>query len=75
MNTPAVDRALDRVPDLVRATRLFVRTSVLPLEDAHDGDVTAAGGDALRVELQAAAREPASSVRTCRSSSAGRAWG
>ncbi len=57
MNTPAVDRALDRVPDLVRATRLFVRTSVLPLEDAHDGDVTAAGGEALRVGLQAAARE------------------
>ena len=42
---------------LVEKVREFVRTEVLPVEDAHDGDVAAAGGDDLRVRLQAAARE------------------
>jgi len=47
---------MEALETLVRATRGFVRTRVLPLDDEHDGDIEAAGGDALRVELQAAAR-------------------
>ncbi|WP_435742035.1 acyl-CoA dehydrogenase family protein [Nocardioides sp. SYSU DS0663] len=43
--------------DLVSRTRDFVRASVLPLDDEHDGDIEAAGGDDLRVRLQALARE------------------
>lgn len=43
--------------ELVTATRAFVREVVLPLDDEHDGDIEAAGGEALRVELQSAARE------------------
>ncbi|WP_309504668.1 MULTISPECIES: acyl-CoA dehydrogenase family protein [Nocardioides] len=42
--------------DLAAATRDFVERLVLPHDDEHDGDVEAAGGDALRVELQAQAR-------------------
>jgi acyl-CoA dehydrogenase len=42
--------------DLAAATREFVERVVLPIDDEHDGDVEAAGGDALRVELQAQAR-------------------
>lgn len=42
--------------DLARRTAEFVRREVLPVEDAHDGDIAAAGGDDLRVKLQAAAR-------------------
>src|SRR6478752_2290064 len=42
--------------DLAAATREFVERVVLPVDDEHDGDVEAAGGDALRVELQAQAR-------------------
>jgi hypothetical protein len=45
------------VADLTARTQKFVREVVLPIEDRFDGDVTAAGGDALRRELQAAARE------------------
>lgn len=45
------------VADLVSRTQDLVREVVLPVEDAFDGDVTAAGGDDLRRELQAAARE------------------
>ncbi|SEP05426.1 acyl-CoA dehydrogenase family protein [Trujillonella endophytica] len=45
------------VPQLVERTREFVRTEVLPVEDRFDGDVTAAGGDDLRRQLQAGARE------------------
>lgn len=45
------------VEALVAATRDFIRTEVLPLDDEHDGDVEAAGGEALRVRLQARARE------------------
>lgn len=44
------------VQTLADSTREFIREHVLPLEDSHDGDVTAAGGDAFRVELQHAAR-------------------
>jgi acyl-CoA dehydrogenase len=43
--------------DLVARTRAFVDSHVIPVEDAHDGDVTAAGGDALRADLQKLARE------------------
>lgn len=42
---------------LVAATRDFIRTEVLPIDDEYDGDVEAAGGDALRVRLQGIARE------------------
>ncbi|QIG45697.1 acyl-CoA dehydrogenase family protein [Nocardioides anomalus] len=40
---------------MVARTEEFVRREVLPLDDEHDGDVEAAGGDALRTRLQAAA--------------------
>ena len=56
MNKPPADRARGQVADLVVATRRFVRDSVLPVDDAHDGDVAAAGGDALRITLQDSAR-------------------
>jgi acyl-CoA dehydrogenase len=42
--------------DLVARTHEFVRLEVLPVEDRFDGDVTLAGGDHLRRELQGAAR-------------------
>ncbi|MCC3314008.1 acyl-CoA dehydrogenase family protein [Nocardia africana] len=45
------------VHELAERTRTFIRDRVLPLEDAHDGDITAAGGDTFRVDLQQAARE------------------
>jgi len=43
--------------DIVERTTTFVREHVLPHDDLHDGDIEAAGGDALRVELQGAAAE------------------
>jgi acyl-CoA dehydrogenase len=43
--------------DLVAQTRELVRASVLPLDDEHDGDIEAAGGEAARTALQDAARE------------------
>ncbi|WP_137723130.1 acyl-CoA dehydrogenase family protein [Prescottella subtropica] len=43
------------VLDLVERTRVFVRETVLPIEDVHGGDITAAGGDRVRIELQAEA--------------------
>lgn len=45
------------VTELVDKTRTFIRDVVLPIEDRHDGDITAGGGDTLRVELQQAARD------------------
>ncbi|CAJ1493227.1 acyl-CoA dehydrogenase family protein [[Mycobacterium] kokjensenii] len=45
------------VSALVDKTRAFVEDVVLPVEDAHGGDIAAAGGDAVVKELQAAARE------------------
>ena len=45
------------VDAIVRTTQEFVRSEVLPIDDEHDGDVAAAGGDGLRVVLQAKARE------------------
>ena len=44
------------VAELVTRTRQFVRDEVLPVEDTFDGDVTAAGGDHLRRQLQEGAR-------------------
>ncbi|WP_406034291.1 acyl-CoA/acyl-ACP dehydrogenase [Nocardioides sp. NBC_00163] len=44
------------VADLAARTRDFVRNEVLPIEDRHDGDVTDAGGDVLRRQLQTQAR-------------------
>ncbi|MEU5841597.1 acyl-CoA dehydrogenase family protein [Rhodococcus sp. NPDC047139] len=46
----------DHVQDLIARTEQFVRDEVLPVEDAHGGDITAAGGDAIRSELQKAAK-------------------
>ena len=43
--------------DLVARTREFIADQVLGIDDEHDGDVDAAGGDGLRVRLQEAARE------------------
>jgi acyl-CoA dehydrogenase len=45
------------VGELAARTRAFVREEVIPHEDRSDGDVTAAGGDELRRQLQAGARE------------------
>ncbi len=45
------------VQSLADRTRAFIRERVLPIEDAHDGDIAAAGGEKLRVELQRAARD------------------
>ncbi|AKS35890.1 acyl-CoA dehydrogenase family protein [Mycolicibacterium goodii] len=38
-------------------TVAFIRESVLPIEDAHGGDIEVAGGDNLRQQLQAAAKQ------------------
>ncbi|WP_241383904.1 acyl-CoA dehydrogenase family protein [Rhodococcus sp. CH91] len=46
----------DHVRDLIARTEQFVRDEVLPVEDAHGGDITAAGGDAIRADLQKAAK-------------------
>ncbi len=46
-----------RARELAEATRHFVGETVLPVEERHDGDITAAGGDELRVRLQRGARE------------------
>lgn len=43
--------------DLVARTQAFIRSTVLPLDDEHDGDIEAAGGDALRLQLQQQARD------------------
>jgi acyl-CoA dehydrogenase len=42
--------------ELTARTRAFIAESVLPVDDEHDGDVEAAGGDVLRASLQAEAR-------------------
>jgi alkylation response protein AidB-like acyl-CoA dehydrogenase len=48
---------LSALEDLVTSTQAFIRSSVLPLDDQFDGDIDAAGGESLRIELQTAARE------------------
>ncbi|OAK56230.1 acyl-CoA dehydrogenase family protein [Rhodococcoides kyotonense] len=45
------------VENLVQTTRAFVREYVLPIEDENTGNITDAGGDTLRLELQRAARD------------------
>jgi alkylation response protein AidB-like acyl-CoA dehydrogenase len=44
------------IDDLVARTRAFIDTHVIPVEDEFDGDITAAGGDRLRLDLQDRAR-------------------
>ncbi|MBJ8348303.1 acyl-CoA dehydrogenase family protein [Antrihabitans sp. YC2-6] len=44
------------VASLIERTRAFTREVVLPIEDRHGGDIAAAGGDDVRIELQAAAK-------------------
>ncbi|GAA1936458.1 acyl-CoA dehydrogenase family protein [Nocardioides hwasunensis] len=44
------------VQDIVARTSAFIEEAVLPVDDEYDGDVTAAGGDDLRVRLQTEAR-------------------
>ncbi|MFX1758546.1 MULTISPECIES: acyl-CoA dehydrogenase family protein [Rhodococcus] len=46
----------DHVRDLIARTEQFVRDEVLPVEDTHGGDITAAGGDVIRADLQKAAK-------------------
>ncbi|WP_300539136.1 acyl-CoA dehydrogenase family protein [uncultured Nocardioides sp.] len=45
------------VQPIVERTRALVREVVLPLDDEHDGDIEAAGGEPVRARLQAAAKE------------------
>lgn len=45
------------VEEIAVAVAQFVETNVLPIDDEYDGDVEAAGGDALRLRLQGIARE------------------
>lgn len=45
------------VEELAARTAEFVRRTVLPVDDAHKGDIAAAGGDTTRIHLQSAARE------------------
>ncbi len=45
------------VQPIVERTRALVREVVLPLDDAHGGDIEAAGGEPVRARLQAAAKE------------------
>ena len=46
----------DETTSLVERTERVVREVALPLDDAHDGDIEAAGGEAARSTLQDAAR-------------------
>lgn len=41
---------------LVQATRDFIAAQVLPIDDAYDGDIEAAGGESMRLKLQSNAR-------------------
>ncbi|MFC7449030.1 acyl-CoA dehydrogenase family protein [Rhodococcus daqingensis] len=45
------------VQALIERTRAFTRDVILPIEDEHAGDITAAGGDALRIGMQRAAKD------------------
>ncbi|MDG4830646.1 acyl-CoA dehydrogenase family protein [Solwaraspora sp. WMMD1047] len=45
-----------QIDDLVARTRAFIETHVNPVEDEFDGDVAAAGGERLRIDLQEKAR-------------------
>ncbi|MFC4604947.1 acyl-CoA dehydrogenase family protein [Rhodococcus kronopolitis] len=49
----AVDLAYSgEIADLIKRTREFTRDVVLPIEDEYGGDITAAGGDELRIRMQ-----------------------
>lgn len=54
---PPVDAAPGGPAALVGRVRELVRGDVLRLEDEHDGDIAAAGGDEARLRLQDAARD------------------
>jgi acyl-CoA dehydrogenase len=43
--------------DLATRTDQFIKSVVLPIEDSHGADISAAGGDALRRQLQSAAKQ------------------
>jgi acyl-CoA dehydrogenase len=43
--------------DLAVRTAKLIRSTVLPIDDEHDGDIEAAGGASLRLDLQNAARK------------------
>jgi acyl-CoA dehydrogenase len=47
---------MTELSDLVARTRQFIATEVLPVDDEFNGDITAAGGAAVRARLQSAAR-------------------
>lgn len=47
----------EELASLVARTRAFVREHVLPIEDAADGDIEAAGGEDVRLQLQKLARD------------------
>ncbi len=53
----AIDLCYDTdVDEIVRATEQFITDTVLPLEEEFAGDLEAAGGDELRIEMQGKAR-------------------
>ncbi|TXG89917.1 acyl-CoA dehydrogenase [Rhodococcus rhodnii] len=53
----AVDLSVPvEVQRLVDRTEVFVRDVVLPVEDEFDGDITVAGGDDVRIDLQGRAK-------------------
>ncbi|MBB3082500.1 acyl-CoA dehydrogenase family protein [Geodermatophilus sabuli] len=56
IETPVKAGGEAEATDLVHRTREFIRSEVLPVDDRFDGDVTRAGGDDLRRELQEGAR-------------------
>ncbi|MGV8873240.1 MAG: acyl-CoA dehydrogenase family protein [Rhodococcus sp. (in: high G+C Gram-positive bacteria)] len=54
----AIDLTFDPdIEKLIERTRAFTREHVLPIEDRFLGNVTDAGGDRLRVDMQAAAKD------------------
>ncbi|OZC87372.1 acyl-CoA dehydrogenase [Rhodococcus sp. 06-412-2C] len=54
----AIDLTYDPdIEKLIDRTRAFTRDHVLPIEDRFLGNVTDAGGDRIRVEMQAAAKD------------------
>lgn len=55
MSPETTARDADEAEDLAVRTRAFVEAEVMPHEDAHDGDIAAAGGEDLRRTLQTAA--------------------
>lgn len=54
----AIDLSHDPVvEDVITTTREFVRDHVLPIEEEFNGDIAAAGGDKLRLDLRDRARD------------------